>query len=103
MPSSREQTVLAENSIRRSRGRPELPEEDRKVRATFSVTTKTLERFYQVCDINHEDSNRVIEDFMSKYIDEHGNLEIIRQRREEILRKLEENRKKLDDLAKYMS
>ncbi len=103
MPNSREQIVLAENSIRRSRGRPELPEEDRKARATFSITNKTLERFYQVCDINHEDSNRVIEDFMAKYIDEHGNLEIIRQRREEILRKLEENRKKLDDLARYMS
>ena len=103
MPYSSEQISLAENSIRRSRGRPELPEEDRKARATFSITKKTLERFYQVCDINHEDSNRVIEDFMAKYIDEHGNIEIIRQRREELLKKLEENRKKLDDLAKYLS
>lgn len=89
-----------ESVVRRPRGRPELPESERKARATFSITTKTLERFYQVCDINHADSNRVVEDFMSKYIDEHGNIEIIRQRREELLRKLEENRKKLDDLAK---
>ena len=95
--------LLSENVSRRPRGRPELPEDERKARATFSITKKTLDRFYQVCEINHADSNRVVEDFMAKYIEEHGNIEIIRQRREELLRKLEENRKQLDELSRSIS
>ena len=102
MPHYTEHASLAENTVRRSRGRPELPEDERKARATFSITKKTLDRFYQVCEINHGDSNRIVEDFMAKYIDEHGNVEIIRQRREELLRKLEESRKQLDDLARKL-
>ena len=102
MPQYNEQLSLSDSAIRRSRGRPELPEDERKARATFSITKKTLDRFYQVCEINHGDSNRIVEDFMARYIDEYGNIEIIRQRREELLKKLEENRKKLDDLAKKL-
>lgn len=103
MPSPTPQLVQMELPARRARGRPELPEDERKTRATFSITRRTLEQFYQVCELNHLDSNREVEAYMARFIEEHGNIEVLRLRREELMRKLEENRKKIDALSKNIS
>jgi hypothetical protein len=89
----------------RGRGRPELPEEERKTRATFSVTRKVLDDFYRLVEFNHDDQNRLIEGFMVQYIEKQESKDTLIKRREELLQKLSETQQKLsvlDTKIKYV-
>lgn len=86
------------DGVHRGRGRPELPEDERKTRATFSITKKVLDDFYRIVAFNHDDQNRVVEAFMVQYIEKQESKEALMRRREELMQKLDETKKKLNVL-----
>lgn len=93
------------DAVHRGRGRPELPEEERKTRATFSITKKVLDDFYRAVEFNHDDQNRVVEAFMAQYFEKQESKEALMRRREELLQRLNETKRKLsavDSKIKYV-
>jgi hypothetical protein len=86
------------DTAHRGRGRPELPEEERKTRATFSITKRVLDDFYRAVGFNHDDQNRVVETFMAQYVEKQESKDALMRRREELLQRLDETKKKLNVL-----
>ncbi|MGA9141039.1 MAG: hypothetical protein WBZ29_12490 [Methanocella sp.] len=86
------------DAAHRGRGRPELPEEERKTRATFSITKKMLDDFFKAVEFNHDDQNRVVEAFMAQYVEKQESKDALMKRREELLQRLDETKKKINVL-----
>jgi DNA-binding NarL/FixJ family response regulator len=84
---------------KRPRGRPAVPEEEKKTRVTFSVTKKVVDEFNDHCLYTKEDSNRVIETLLIDYVKKQNSMVTKAKKLDELSRKqkqIEEEIKSLE-------
>lgn len=61
---------------KKSRGRPGLPEDDRKGRVTFSLTKRVIDRLHEHCEQYEEDTNRLMEHIIDEYLIGQGSIKV---------------------------